>query len=128
MASVFGNRHGVFWSTSCNGGTTINAEAYCLTLREISRAIKKQNKKILGILTKEIVLLQDDARPDTAGQTRNLLDSFGWEVLDHPQYSRDLAPNDYHPFLHLKQHLRGKRYNDDDDVKTESQKQILNTN
>ena len=71
------------------------------------------------MLTKEIVLLHDNARPHTAGQTRNLLDSFGWEVLDHPQYSPDLAPSDYHPFLHLKQHLSGKRYNDDDDVKTE---------
>jgi histone-lysine N-methyltransferase SETMAR len=43
------------------------------------------------------------------------LDSFGWEVLDHPQYSPYLAPRDYHPFLPLP----GKRYSDDDDVKTE---------
>ena len=70
------------------------------------------------MLTKGIVLLHDNARPHTAGQTRDLLDSFGWEVLDHPSYSPDLAPSNYHLFLHLKQHLSGNHYNDDDDVKT----------
>ena len=71
------------------------------------------------MLTKETVLLHDNARPHIAGQTRNLLDSFGWEVFNLPQYSLDLAPSDYHPFLHLKQHLSGNLNNDDDDVKTE---------
>ena len=51
------------------------------------------------MLTKEIVLLHDIARPHPAGYTCNLLDSFGWEVLDHPQYNPDLPPSDYHLFL-----------------------------
>ena len=58
-------------------------------------------------------------KPHTAGQTHNLLDSFGGEVLDHPQHSPGHAPSDNHRFLHLKQPLSGKRYNDDDDVKME---------
>jgi len=107
-----------FWSTSCNGETTINAEAYCLTLRELTRAIIKTQKKLV-MLTKEIVVLHDNARPHAVGMTRNLLDSFGSDVLDHPQYSPDLTPSVNHPFLHLKQQLSGKRYNDDDNMKTE---------
>lgn len=115
MASVFWDRHGVLLVDFMQRGTTINAEAYCQTLRKLRRAI--QNKR-RGMLTKGIVLLHDNARPHTAGQTRDLLDSFGWEVLDHPPYSPDLAPSDYHLFLHLKRHLSGNHYNDDDDVKT----------
>ena len=32
----------------------------------------------------------------TANQTQDLIGSFGWEQLDHPPYSPDLAPSDYH--------------------------------
>ncbi|GBO15896.1 hypothetical protein AVEN_145617-1 [Araneus ventricosus] len=62
-------------------GTTINAAAYGQTLRKLCRAI--QNKR-RGMLTEGILLLHDNARPHTAVQTRTILDSFGWEVLDHP--------------------------------------------
>ncbi|GBM24462.1 hypothetical protein AVEN_41107-1 [Araneus ventricosus] len=33
-------------------------------------------------------------------------------------YSPDLAPSDFHLFRHLKHHLCGNHYNDDEDVKT----------
>nr|GBM33105.1 Histone-lysine N-methyltransferase SETMAR [Araneus ventricosus] len=69
------------------------------------------------MLTEGILLLHDNARPHTAAQTRALLDSFGWEVLD-PPYSPDLATSDFHLFRHLKHHLVGNHYNDDEDMKT----------
>jgi len=31
----------------------------------------------------------------------------------------DLAPSDFHLFLHLKKHLAGKKFNDDDEVQEE---------
>jgi histone-lysine N-methyltransferase SETMAR len=40
-------------------------------------------------------------------------------MLDHPPYSPDLAPSDFHLFLHLKKHLTGKKFDDDDDVQEE---------
>ncbi|GBM24544.1 hypothetical protein AVEN_217123-1 [Araneus ventricosus] len=39
----------------------------------------------------------------------------GWSVLQHPPYSPDLAPSDFHLIGPLKQHLGGKHYADDDD-------------
>ena len=39
--------------------------------------------------------------------------------MDHPPYSPDLAPSDFHLFLHLKKHLAGKRFDDDDEVQEE---------
>jgi hypothetical protein len=38
--------------------------------------------------------------------------------LDHPPYSPDLAPSDLHLFLHVKKHLAGKKF-DDDEVQEE---------
>ena len=40
-----------------------------------------------------------------------LLDTF-----DHPPYSPDLAPSDFHLFLKMKEHLAGKRHADDEDL------------
>jgi len=39
--------------------------------------------------------------------------------LDHPPYSPDLASSDFHLFLHLKKHLAGKKFDDDDEVHEE---------
>ena len=40
----------------------------------------------------------------------------GFELIDHPPYSPDLAPSDYFLFANLIKHLAGKRYESDDDV------------
>ena len=94
---------------------TIKAASYCETLNNPRRAI--QNKR-RGKLSKGIVLLHDSARPHVANRTKDLIKSFKWETLDHPPYSPDLAPSDYHLFLHLKKHLGGQRLQDDNEVKT----------
>jgi len=35
--------------------------------------------------------------------------------MDHPPFSPELASSDFHLFLHLKKHLAGKKFDDDDD-------------
>jgi len=42
--------------------------------------------------------------------------------MDHPAYSPDLAPRDYHLFLHLKNFLGSKLFDDDDGLKDAVQK------
>jgi hypothetical protein len=51
--------------------------------------------------------------------TTALLEKFKWDILDHQPYSPDLAPSDFHLFLHLKKHLAGKNFDDDDEVQEE---------
>ncbi|KAJ4428773.1 hypothetical protein ANN_25766 [Periplaneta americana] len=93
MATVFWDRKGVLLLDFMPKGTTINANRYCETLRKLRRAF--QNKR-RGKLSRGVVLLHDNARPHTAASTRELLDQFGWEIFDHPPYSPDLAPSDFH--------------------------------
>jgi histone-lysine N-methyltransferase SETMAR len=45
-----------------------------------------------------------------------LLRRYNWEVLDHPPYSPDLAPSDFHLFGPLKKHLGGRRLATDGEV------------
>lgn len=96
-------------------GTTINVDRYCQTLKNLRRII--QNKR--GMLTKDVCLLHDNARPHPANVITALLDSFGWNDLRHLAHSPDLALSDFHLFLHLKQHLAGKRFETDKDVEKE---------
>ena len=114
MCTVFWDRKGVLLVEFCPQGTTINAAVYCETLKKLRRAI--QNKR-RGMLSRGIVLIHDNARPHTAAVTQELLASFKWEQFNHPPYSPDLAPSDYHLFQHLKSFLGGQRFDDDDDVK-----------
>ncbi|GJQ69950.1 hypothetical protein Trydic_g22476 [Trypoxylus dichotomus] len=58
-----------------------------------------------------------NARPHSAGVTLNLIEQFDWEELDHPPYSPDLVPSDYHLFLSLKHLFGGRHLNSDNDVK-----------
>ena len=60
-----------------------------------------------------MLLLHDNACPQSANQTTTMLGSFKWEVLQHPPYSPDLAPSDFHLFGPLKHHLSGERFPDD---------------
>jgi hypothetical protein len=34
--------------------------------------------------------------------TVNLLERWGWEILEHPPYSPDLAPSEFHLFPNVK--------------------------
>ena len=70
------------------------------------------------MLTSGMCLLHDNAGPHSTHVTTVLLKKFKWDVLDHLPYSPDLAPSDFHLFLHLKKHLDGKKF-DDDEVQEE---------
>ena len=45
----------------------------------------------------------------------HLLQEFGWEMFTHPLYSSDLAPSDFHLFLHLKEFLSSQCQHFQDD-------------
>jgi len=53
------------------------------------------------MLTKGVILLHN-AQPHTAAHTNALIKLFNWEIFDHPPYSPDLAPSDYHLFTKMK--------------------------
>lgn len=116
MATIFWDSKGVLLIDYLPRGETITAERYCEVLRKLRRAI--QNKR-RGKLTKTVFLFHDNARPHTARQTQDLLESFRWDVFGHPPYSPDLAPSDFHLFPELKRHLGGKRFENEDELKRE---------
>ncbi|GBN96617.1 hypothetical protein AVEN_96362-1 [Araneus ventricosus] len=107
MCIVFWDRRGILLVEFLPRGNTINAVRYCETLRKLRSAI--QNKR-RGMLSQGSVLSHDNARPNFAGVTQNLIQQFGLEQFDHPPYSPNLTPSDYHLFLNLKRDFGGRRF------------------
>ena len=57
---------------------------------------------ILVCILSHICLLHDNAPAHRALATHKKLDYLGFQCRDHPPYSTDLAPSDYHLFPGLK--------------------------
>jgi histone-lysine N-methyltransferase SETMAR len=75
-------------------------------------------------MARGVLLHHDKARPHSAQTTQQRIQELQWEILEHPPYSLDLAPSDYHLFglLKKKEHLGDKRFADDEDVEMEAWK------
>jgi histone-lysine N-methyltransferase SETMAR len=51
---------------------------------------------------KGVVFHQDNARPHVSEVTQQKIKELNLEIFDHPPYSSDLAPSDYHYSDHCK--------------------------
>ena len=86
-------------------GTSINSEAYIQTIQKLKQWINHVRGD-----KKPMILQHDNARPHTSFFTEAALDRFGFEVLNHPLCSPDLASSDFWLFGTLKKHLRGDSF------------------
>jgi len=64
-------------------------------------------EKCHGKVTKGVLFLHDNAPAHWALAAWKKLAYLGFQCLDHPPYSPDLAPSDYHLFPGLKKQLKG---------------------
>jgi len=113
MLTVFWVCRGVLLTEFQQRDHTVTSASYCTILTKLRAAIRRKRP---GVLTKGMLLLHENARPDSVNQTTATLRSCKWEVLQHPLYSPDLGPSDFHLFGPPKQHLSGERFPDEDAV------------
>ena len=74
-----------------------------------------------NIETRAVMKFYFPARQDAEGNlrqstTQKKLAYLGFQCLDHPPYSQDLAPLDYHVFPGLKRQLKGRHFSSDAEV------------
>ena len=62
--------------------------------------------------------MHDNALAHRALATQKKLAYLNFQCLDHPPYSPDLAPSDYHLFPGLKKQLKGRHFSSDTDIIT----------
>jgi len=73
--------------------------------------IKRREK-----VTKGVLFWHENAPAHRALATRKKLAYLDFQCLDHPPYSPDLAPSDYHLFSGLKKQLKGRHFSSDTEV------------
>jgi len=74
----------------------------------------KENRH--GKFTKGVLFLHDNGPSHRALATQKKLAYLGFQYLDHPSYSPDLAPSDYHLFPGLKNLLKVSHFSSEVEV------------
>jgi len=99
LASIFWNQEGIPHIDYLPKGQTINAEYYLSLLVQMKDILKEKRH---GKFTKGVLFLHENAPAHRALATQEELTNLGFQCLDHPPYSPDLAPLDYRLFPGLK--------------------------
>lgn len=106
MVTVWWTVKGVVHYSFLEAGQTINAESYCHEIEEMHRKLFLIDPALIN--RHGPILLHDNARPHIAKKTFQKLNDLGYEILQHPSYSPDLSPTDFHLFRSLEHKLRNK--------------------
>ena len=96
LASIFLDQDGILLIEYLPKGQTINAEYYSSLPVQLKDILKEKHR---GNVTKGVLFLHDNSPAHLALATQKKLTYQGFQCLDQPPYTPDLAPSDYHLFL-----------------------------
>jgi len=113
LASIFWDQDGILLIDYLPKGQTINAECYSSLLVQLKDILKEKRR---GRVTRRVLFLHDNVPAHRALATQKKLSYLGFHCLDHPPYSPDLAPSDYHLFPGLKKQLKGLHFSSDAEI------------
>ncbi len=100
-ASIFWDQDGILPIDYLPKGQTVNAECYSSLLVQLKDILKEKRQR-RGKVTKGVLFLHDNAPAHRALATQKKLAYLGFQCLDHPPYSPNMTPSDYHLFPGLK--------------------------
>jgi len=113
LAPIFWDQDSILLIDYLPKGQTINAEYYSSLLVQLKDILKEKRR---GKVTKGVLFLHNNALAHWALATQKKLAYLGFQCLDHPPYSPDLAPSDYHLFPGLKKQMEGRHFLSDAEV------------
>jgi len=107
LASIFWDQDGNLLIDYLPKGPTINEEYYSSLIVQLNDILKEKRR---GKVTKGVLFLHDNVPAHRALATQKKLAYLEFQCLDHPSYSPDLAPSDYHLFPGLKKTIEGSPF------------------
>jgi len=113
LASIFGDQDGILLIDNLPKGQTMNKEYYSPLLVQLKDILKEKRREKF---TKGILFLHDNAPAHLTLATQKRLAYLDFHCLDHPPYSLDLTPSDYHLFPGLKKQLKGHHFSSNAEV------------
>ena len=110
LVSVFCDQDGILLIDCIPKSQNIIAE-YCYILQVQLKDILEEKR--CGNFSKGVLFLYDNGSAHRALVTQKELAYLGFHFLDHPPYSPDLAPSNYHLFPGLKKQFKGRHFSSD---------------
>lgn len=105
MVACFFGKTGHVLTVPLEQRRTVNSEWYTtICLPKVFGEIRKTNRR------RRIMLHHDNASSHTSARTSDFLSAQNVDLMSHPPYSPDLAPNDFFLFPNIKNKLRGQRF------------------
>lgn len=116
MLCIWWDQKGVVYYELLKPNETVTADRYRRQLNELA---KKLNEKRPLIARKhhKVLFHDDNAKPHRANIVKEKIKRLGWDHLDHPPYSPDLAPSDYHLFRSMQTSLADVRFRNAEEVR-----------
>jgi len=109
LFSIFWNQDAILLIDCLPKGQTINAEYYSSLLVQLKDILKEKRRRKV---TKEVLFLHDNAPVHQALANEKKLAYLSFQCIDHPPYSPDLTPSDYHLFPGLKKTIESSPFSD----------------
>jgi len=113
LASIFWDQDGIPLVDYHPKGQIIDAEFNSSLLVQLKGILKE---KCRGKFTKGVLFLHDNVPAHRALVIQKKLAYLGFQCLDRPLYSPDLAPSDYNLFPGLIKQLKGRHFSSDAEV------------
>jgi histone-lysine N-methyltransferase SETMAR len=85
-------------------------------LKRLRKKVRRKRPELFANNSR--ILHQDNAPAHTALSVREFLATKQITVLEHPAYSPDLVPSDFFLFPKIKEILKGRHFNDIDDIRS----------
>ncbi|KAL4119443.1 hypothetical protein QTP88_012252 [Uroleucon formosanum] len=121
MLTVFFDYQGVVHHEYAPKGQTITKEYYIDVLRRLRDAVRRKRPEFKESGSWK---LHDNAPAHSAHVVWQFLAKHGIPVVSQPLYSPDLAPCDFFLFQKIKMALKGKRFQDVDEIKQNVTEQL----
>jgi len=113
LVSTFWDQDGILLIDYIPKDQTINAEYYLSLVVHLKDILKEIRR---GKITKWVLFLHENAPIHPALVTQKKPAYLCFRYLDHPHYSPDLAPSEYHLFSGLKNQLKGRHFSSDAEI------------
>jgi histone-lysine N-methyltransferase SETMAR len=113
MMTVFWDEDGILLTDYLARGSTITGPYYASLIKRLRSTILEKRR---GKVSHGVLLLHDNAPVHKSNIVQAAIRQAGFVELNHPAYSPDIAPTDYHLFSHLKKFMRGKNFGSDDEA------------
>ena len=99
MMNIFWDTKGVLLTDYLAHGSTINGPYYASLIKKLCSAILEKRR---GKVSHGVLLLHDNPPGHKSNVAQAAIRQTSVSELNHPAYSPDIAPTDYHMFSHLR--------------------------